>query len=339
MGIDGRRRTLLVQATLATTVWLGWLGLGRGHAIAAIRAHWPVSVTMTLGSLVGGGTSEGGGAVAFPAFTKVLMIPADQARTFTYAIQAVGMTAASLCILWLRVPIERRALLLAAPAGVVGVLVSTTLIAPSVPLPIVRVYFTVLLTSLAIALMVLRLRRLHDRNELIPVFGRRERLILIGTGLLGGLLSGLVGVGENTVAFIVLVLLFRVSEKIATPTTVILMTVVSVAAFFSHAVLLRDFTAPVTDYWLAAVPIVVVGAPLGAVICARLSARTICTILIALIAVEFVSTLVLVPMTGRTLLTAAGLLVAASVGFYLLTSVRAYRPIPERAEQRIPAAV
>lgn len=117
-GVDGRRRTLLVQATLAGTVWVGWLGLGRGHAVAAIREHWPVSVTMTLGSLVGGGTGEGGGAVAFPGFTKVLMIPADQACTFTYAIQAVGMTAASLCILWLRVLIERRALLLAAPAGV-----------------------------------------------------------------------------------------------------------------------------------------------------------------------------------------------------------------------------
>lgn len=168
-------------------------------------------------------------------------------------------------------------------------LVSTTLIAPSVPVPIVRVYFTVLLASLAIALMVLRLRRLHD--------------------------------------------------QIATPTTVILMTVVSLAAFFSHALLLPDFTAPVTDYWLAAVPIVVVGARSGAVICARLSARTICTILVALIAVEFVSTLVLVPMTGRTMLTAAGLLAAASVGFYLMTSVRAYRPIPERAEQRGPAAV
>ena len=76
---------------------------------------------MVFGSLVGGGTSEGGGAIAFPVFTKLLHIPAAIARNFSLAIQTVGMGAASLSILYLRIPIERRALLYAGLPGVAGV--------------------------------------------------------------------------------------------------------------------------------------------------------------------------------------------------------------------------
>ena len=39
------------------------------------REWWPMSVTMVFGSTVAGATAEGGGAVAFPVFTKLLHIP------------------------------------------------------------------------------------------------------------------------------------------------------------------------------------------------------------------------------------------------------------------------
>ena len=56
--------------------------------------------------------------------------------------------------------------------------------------------------------------------------------------------------------------------------------------------------------WLAAVPVVVIGAPLGAYICASLSRRVIANALIGLIAIEFVSTLVIIPMSPKVMLTA-----------------------------------
>ncbi len=59
------------------------------------------------------------GAIAFPIFTKLLHIAPRDARNFSLAIQSVGMGAASLSILYLRIPIERRALLF---AGVPGIL-------------------------------------------------------------------------------------------------------------------------------------------------------------------------------------------------------------------------
>lgn len=315
-----------VLLAMALTVWLLWLALGRDLAISSIEHYWRISVTMVFGSLVGGGTSEGGGAVAFPAFTKVLHIPAPHARLFTYAIQSVGMSAASLTILYLRTPIERRLLRLAAPAGVAGVVLSATVIAPSVNSSIVRVYFTVTLTSLAIALIIQEIRNVKVYNQQIPLFGTREQAIIAATGFIGGIVSGILGIGENMIAFIVLVALFRVTEKVATPTTVILMTVLSIAGLLTHIFVIGDFRGVVPRYWLAAVPIVVVGAPIGALICSKLSRLAIRLILICLIAADFISTILLVPMSILTMALAATVLVAGAAGIYLMTRVTRYWP-------------
>jgi len=317
---------LRLNAAMAVTVWLLWLVFGRGFAISSLVHEWRVSVTMVFGSLVGGGTSEGGGAVAFPVFTKLLHIPAPHARLFTFAIQSVGMTAASFTILYLRVPIERQFLKLAAPAGIVGVIISATLIAPSVKSVDIRVFFTVMLTSLALALIIQQIRKTDSRNQRLTRFGPREQMIIVATGFVGGAVSGLLGIGENMVAFVIMVLLFRISEKVATPTTVILMTTVSITGFLVHVLLLGDFHGIVPKYWLAAVPVVVVGAPLGALICSKLSRQVIRLILLGLIAADFASTLWLVPLSAVTMITAGAVLAAGTAGFFLLTRVTRYQP-------------
>jgi len=99
--------------------------------------------------------------------------------------------------------------------------------------------------------------------------------------------------------FALLVLGFRVCERVVTPTTVVLLTVVSWAGFATHVFLMNDFTGPVVDMWLAAVPIVAIGAPTGALICTRMSRDMIVRLLYVLISMEFVSTLLLVPMSGE----------------------------------------
>jgi uncharacterized membrane protein YfcA len=182
---------------IGTTVLVLWAAIGGARPFQAVHHHWSVSLTMVFGSLAGGGTSEGGGAVSFPVFTKLLHVPANEARIFTYAIQSIGMGCASLSILYVRLPIEKRILFYAAPAGVAGVILSSTRLAPSLGLPEIRIYFTVLPTSLALALLILRARRVNDRNLRIPRFGPGEAAILIATGFLGGVLSGLVGVGRE----------------------------------------------------------------------------------------------------------------------------------------------
>jgi uncharacterized membrane protein YfcA len=321
------RSVLRTNLVIALTVWLLWLGFTHLRGFEAIANHYPISIMMVFGSFVAGSTSEGGGAIAFPVMTKLLHVPADQARMFTYAIQSVGMTSASLSILFMRVRLERRILLYATPPSIVAVILSATLLAPRLPLAQVRIFFTVLLVSLGIALLIQHIRKAHDRNLTISVFGGREVAILIATGFLGGIVSGLVGIGENTVAFIVLVLLFRVSEKVATPTTVILMTIVSLVAFGTHVFIMRDFIgSPVPAYWLAAAPVVTVFAPLGALLCSRLSRTTIRFMLFFLISAELISTLILVHIPVVTRYAAAGALIVVTTLCYLMTRVERYHP-------------
>lgn len=311
-------RALRFNLLMAVVIWILWLIFGGRNAIHYLLVDWKIALTMVFGSMVGGGTSVGGGAIAFPIFTKLLHIAPYDARNFSLAIQSVGMGSASLSILFLRIPIERRVLLYAGLPGIAGVIFGARWIAPFIPPVVVRTSFTVLVTSIGIALLLLNRESGDSRNSRLPWFGGQERMILIAAGFLGGVVSALVGTGENSVAFMVMVLLFRINEKIATPTAVILMTMATIPGFLVHLLWLRDFSPAVMGYWLAAIPVVAVGAPLGAVICSYMNRRSIVNLLLFLIALEFVSTVILVPISRSVLLvSAATLLVCGSLDWFM----------------------
>lgn len=332
-GVDhGGVSALRFHLLIAAGVWLIWLLVGGRVALGHIASDWRIAATMAVGSLVGGGTSSGGGAIAFPVFTKLLHIVPDDARTFSLAIQSVGMGAATLSILYLRIPIERRALSYAGFSGVIGVTLGTCVIAPHVPPAVTRALFTVLVTSMGIALILMNRRKHSRRNPMITRFESEEKAILCASGFVGGILSALIGTGENTVLFIVLVLLFRVNEKVVTPTTVILMTIVTVPGFVLH-LLVHDVNAAVIGYWLAAVPVAVVMAPLGALICSYMERRSIVIVLLCLIALEIVSTFVLVPFTHVTLW-AFGV-AAVVLGALELLMSRSRRYLPDSRDETV----
>ena len=179
------RSALRFNLTIALLVWTVWLVFGGRLAIHHLFADWKVALTMVFGSLVGGGTSEGGGAIAFPIFTKLLHIAPYDARNFSLAIQSVGMGAASLSILYLRIPIERRALFYAGFSGVLGVVLGAYFVAPLIPPVIVRTSFTVLVSSLGLALLIVNREKIVSRNERMPIFGANEKSILIAAGFVG----------------------------------------------------------------------------------------------------------------------------------------------------------
>jgi uncharacterized protein len=315
---------LRTNLALGFMVFLGWLVFGGERALHAIATDWPVSLTMVFGSLVGGGTSEGGGAVGFPVLTKALAVPADQARLFSFAIQSVGMGAATISIVRNRVPLEWRAVRFGAPAAMVGVFVSSLALAPRLQAGTVRLLFTAILVGLGLALWISR-RFAPLRRDAIEVLGPGECIALVGAGLVGGLLSGLAAVGENTIMFALLVLGFRVCERVVTPTTVVLLTLTTWTGFATHAFVMGDFQGPVVDMWLAAVPVVAVGAPAGALLCTRMSRDVIVRLLYLLISVEFISTLLLVPMPGGQGATFGIAIVAFSLVCMRLATWRRYR--------------
>ena len=99
----------LVFIPIALFVWSLWLTiLTPWYALANFWENWQVALTMMFGSMVAGATSLGGGAVAFPVFTKLLEIPFQDAKVFSLAIQSVGMGAASLAICLTGIAVEWR---------------------------------------------------------------------------------------------------------------------------------------------------------------------------------------------------------------------------------------
>lgn len=283
---------------LTLAVWTVWYAYTFPDSLLILNQNWPVTLTMVFGSFIAGATSEGGGAIAFPVFTKVLKMDPFDAKVFSLAIQSIGMMAATLTIVVMRVQVEWRIILWASLGGALGLLVGSIFITPLLSAALVKMLFTSMIFSFALTLFLLNWKQRFYNNELV-VFKGQEKLIVLAAGFWGGIMTGLVGTGIDIICFSVMVLLFRLPEKISTPTSVILMAFNSLVGFALHIFVVGGFTSEVKNYWLAAIPVVVVGAPLGAYLCTRLNNRTIVTILIGLILIEFSSSLYLIPMTNK----------------------------------------
>ncbi len=282
---------------IAVLVWSScFILVEQLDVISNFIKHWQVALTMAFGSFIAGATSEGGGAIAFPVFTKLLHIVPKDAKIFSLAIQSVGMTAASLVILFMKIKLEWQVIRWASLGGLPGIAIGTLWLAPCLPPEMIRMTFTVIVSSFAIALFIMN-RNFRQCNQQLIFFSWKERSILFLAGFVGGIISGLVGNGIDIITFSVIVILFRISEKIATPTSVLLMAINAIVGFMIHLFVLGDFTDDIKAYWLAAVPVVVVGAPIGAMFCTLLNRQFIAGLLITIISVELISSLVIIPLT------------------------------------------
>ncbi|NEQ96903.1 MAG: sulfite exporter TauE/SafE family protein [Cyanothece sp. SIO2G6] len=305
------RPFIFVSVLTLALVWSGWLVLLRpDYAIANIMEHWAIAVTMFFGSMVAGGTSMGGGAVAFPVLTKVLEIPAQDAKIFSLAIQTIGMGAASITIVAMGTRLQWPVIRLASLGGIPGVFLGTAVFAPILPANAIRLSFTMMVSSFAIILLVLN-RSNKPRKLGVSRWHRREKIVTFCAGFLGGILSGLVGSGMDICVFSTMVVLFNLCEKNSTPTSVVLMAINAAVGFLIHQFVLGDFVAPVQQYWFAAIPVVVVGAPAGAIICSLLNRQTIVNTLVILIGLELTSSLLLIPLS----ISLISLAVAAFISF------------------------
>jgi uncharacterized membrane protein YfcA len=303
-------------------VWLAWYFLPEQPPLWVLAKHWRITLTMAFGSFIGGATSEAGGAVAFPVFTKILAIPPAHAKLFSLTIQSIGMGSGFLTILLLRIRVEWRAVawvvIGSIPMLPVGFYLST-----AIPVPAVRILFTIVQSSFALALWWHNRDSERDRNEGLVCFGALEKSILLSFGMIGGLISGLLGSGLEIIVFSVLVLLFRMCEKAATPTVIVMMVLTSWSGF-AMIVNAGQFVPPVSEYWLAAVPIAVVSAPLGVYACSRMSRMLVVWTLIVLILAELLSSLILIPLSTEVAILSALLFLAFSGVYYLMYRSRRY---------------
>ncbi len=297
-------------------VWSLWLvGMVSGDRWHLFAENGFMSVTMVFGSFVAGATSEGGGAVAFPVMTLLFEVPTSTARDFSLMIQSLGMTAASATILFTRIPVERHALVWGSAGGAVGIVLGLELVAGRLSPAYTKMLFTSTWLSFAVALFLIN--RYHERevHRTITNFLPRHAVLLLGTGVLGGVISSITGSGLDITIFSLLVLRLRINEKVATPTSVVLMGVNAVVGFLWLGGV-RDALAPEAwGYWWVCVPIVVVGAPFGAWFIKRRSRQFVSRLLYASIVVQFALALVVVPLDAPLLAFSAAIFLAGTLLF------------------------
>jgi len=268
--------------------------------------YW-IAVTMIFGSMVAGSTAEGGGAVAFPVMTLALGIDPAVARDFSFMIQSVGMTSAAFTILFMKVKVDMNVIKVVTFSGIFGTIFGLEIIAPELTPAYSKMYFVCIWCSFAVGLYILNMshgRHVYDRiphmkggevwrfNDYINF--NWKRFALVAAGFIGGMCSAISGSGIDICTFSVLTLLFRVDEKVATPTSVVIMGINTVVGF-AYRELAQGGVEQEGWYSLAcAAPVVVVGAPMGSYIGSHFHRLTLACMIYVLSVFKMIGALVVV---------------------------------------------
>ncbi len=289
--------------------------VSRPGAWLVALAHWPMALVMIAGSLVAGSTPMGGGTVAFPALVLGFGHTPAMARDFGLAIQSVGMTSALLFIVARGIPLERRLLAWSCAGAVVGLALGTWLLAGRVPADWVKLLFATLWITFGVWLVTGAASEPANPPETAE--DRDVAAIGLAVGVIGGAVASLIGVGLEMVVYATLVLRLGWGPKAAVPTAVCataLASPVGLALRFATS----GIDPGVFPDWLAAVPIVIVGAPAGAYVATRMPRATLLRIIGALCLIQFGATVVQV---RPTLAQGAGIIALAAssaLGLWLL---------------------
>lgn len=242
------------------SVW-SWLVFGEGRW-EVVKAHWPIALAMAMGSYVAGSTPMGGGTIGFPILVLLFGMPATLGRDFSFAVQSIGMTSAGIFILARRQPLAWSMLQGAMVGALIGTPVGIFWFAPLIPDLWIKISFAVIWCSFGV-LHLYRIGEIASHDGMTEFDERWDFRVGLVLGVLSGATAvAVTGVGIDMVLYAALVLLCRADLKIAIPTSVIIMAFTSLLG-----VVVKNLTTGLQpgafDNWLAAAPIVALGAPLG----------------------------------------------------------------------------
>lgn len=194
----------------------------------------------------------------------------------------------------------------------------------------VKITFTLVIAAMAAVVYLGYRRQILERRVELPPLSVRIVGTLVVAGLVGGVASALVGSGADVFLYLVLVVLAALSPRVGVPSSVIVMAGVSIVGFLvlglADGQLMTQLGQggavvavggqsvteasgqvgygvgpglPASQFdlfglWLAAVPVVAIGAPLGALAAARLTDRQLVLFVAALAAAEVVTTVIFV---------------------------------------------
>jgi uncharacterized membrane protein YfcA len=306
-------KTYLYFFFFVIPIWLWYMLTHNGFALYA--QNWMAPVTMIFGAFIAGASSEGGGAVAFPVFTLLMDVPAATARNFSFACQSIGMTAASMLIIGMKIPVSWRVIIYTSIGGVVGLLLSTFYLVPLLPGSATKIFFVSLWFSFGFALYLTNKNEKREVYQELQSFGQTDIIRIVFFGFVGGAITAFFGNGIDIFTFCLFTLYYRISEKVATPTSVIIMTINTIIGFFLHVFIIKDFQEQAFHFWLCSVPPCIIFAPFGAYVISFFTRHAIAKLLYVIIVVQYIGAL-LVLRPALSQLLASGAVVVVGFLFF-----------------------
>ncbi|WP_404343513.1 sulfite exporter TauE/SafE family protein [Pseudoalteromonas mariniglutinosa] len=271
------------------SIWL-WLMIDQAQWTTALE-HWPMALAMAIGSYAAGSTPMGGGTVGFPVLVLLFELPASLGRDFSFAIQAIGMTSASIFILARRQPLAKAILNGAITGSLIGTPLGIFFIAPYVPELWIKLIFAVVWASFGL-LHLFRINEIAGHTGMTEFNERWDFKFGMWLGLIAGAtITSSTGVGIDMVLYTALVLVCRADLKIAIPTSVVIMAFNSILAVATKVFSGQGLQPGVYENWLAAAPVVALGAPLGVFIVAKIGRKPTLLVVAALCVGQFIWTL------------------------------------------------
>ncbi|MCC5940495.1 MAG: sulfite exporter TauE/SafE family protein [Balneolaceae bacterium] len=314
------KKPLIVFSFLAGSVLLLWiLYMTQTESWSLFRDNWFMTLTMVVGSFIAGASSEGGGAIAYPAMTLLFNIEPDVARNFSFAIQTFGMTFAAIWIFLSKIKIEMNYLILAGIGGFIGIILGSYTIVPLIKPDYAKMMFVSFWLSFGIALWVVNFISKRNSVNKLPVLNTSQKVELLAVGIIGGVFSSVLGNGIDICTFSYVVLKYGLSEKVATPTSVILMASNAFIGFILHLFIIDTMQTEAINYLLVCIPVVIFGAPLGAFVITLIGRKTISTILISIIVIQFITALFIIRPNSELMLFSSIIFSVGLLIFFVLT--------------------
>ncbi|KAL3075989.1 hypothetical protein niasHS_011350 [Heterodera schachtii] len=322
---------VLIPFFVAQFVW--WTAATKYNFFQLYSTHWQMPVTMIAGSIIAGMTSEGGGAVAFPVMTFILQTKPHTARDFSIMIQTIGMSMAFFVILFMRIQIEWRAIFFGTAGAIPGALIGFTLLEPLFSPQSEKMLFVSIWSSFALSLWILNCEKKRKTFTTIQHFNIWKSMVLILTGFIGGIFTSFAGSGVDICIFSVLTLLFSVSEKIATPTTVVLMALNSQFCFYWRAVIMDEAINELAyNYIKVSVPVTSICAPIGSFFGSHFHRQTLAALVYIMEIIAYIGFLFTKP--SLELVIASILIIAFGYGFFQMISKWGKKLIMSEGEEK-----
>jgi uncharacterized membrane protein YfcA len=305
-------------------VWIAVVTIGNDWG--TVRDHWPIALAMSFGSYIAGSTPMGGGTVGFPVLVLIFDFPGSLGRNFGLAVQSIGMVSASVYLFAARRPLHGRVLISGICGSLIGTPLGAAFVAPFVPDLWVKLLFAIVWASFGVMHLV-KLRELVDAKGITEHWHRWDYPIGFAVGITGGVVASITGVGIDMLVYAVLVLLYRADLRISIPTSVVLMAFTSVIGISTNVMLSRldpnlyPMAPEVYSNWLAAAPVVALGAPIGAIVVELISRKPTLLIVSALCIGQFVWTVIREGVAGFGLVAALMGVVAFNGIFHILYSL------------------